>query len=300
MTSHSHDTIFQKPDIQPIHDVYIFGVEDTPSIESIADSSVTDTLHEMSPGELLVMERHASRLGEIATASLRQAPPELGAGRSRSQNAVQFGQLALVDNDNPPAVDLVAVKYVPAETAAREFEANRYVNAQLGRRAAFETLGFIKPDTDSDHIGLLSRYEHRVTSLDNTLFNQNSSSKERTRAAKIAGKYLATLHGETIGLTHGDAQAKNIALIPGKGLRFIDLEAAFDVTANYHGDTVPHPELNKLTDISAFFAMPDEAQDWKPTLEEMMAFMETYVQHQTGENRLDEADIFDLTASKLF
>lgn len=256
-------------------------------------------LEELPPGELhLLADGEISLPNDLSRAetTLREID-ELSTGRKRSRAAVQFGQLAIAYNDQPPATELVAVKYVEPRVAAHEFRMNEYVSHRLGHAATFRTIGFVKPDNDK--VGLLTRYEHNVVSLDNTLFDPGSSAAERETATAIAAKYLSTLHGEKLGLVHGDAQAKNIAVDSALRTRYIDLEATRPVRENALGRIVDHPALNKLMDIGDFFALPDGAEDWQPTMEELLKFMDVYLANQSGSHQISEDEIFTLLAEKI-
>lgn len=157
--------------------------------------------------------------------------PEMSYGREESQRAVKFGQLVMRSKSQGERTELVAVKLMPPQVAAREYHASEMIADRLmdlyGRRTTFENLGFYR-DKITKSIGLVTRYEHGVQSADGVMWNrqQMPSSDQVADVFRKAANSLADLHGEALA-GHGDAQPKNIAS-DSRGARFIDLEDAVD------------------------------------------------------------------------
>lgn len=215
------------------------------------------------------------------------AIPGLELGRQKSRAEVKFGQLYIESDRIGPITELVAVKYVHPIPAIREMFASLAVNRRFGEQLAYDPLGFVK--NPNGKVGYITRYEHHVTSLDNVLWSERSSSEQRTRAMAKAAVWMASLHNK--GIIHGDAQAKNIAF-NSRGLpRYIDLEAASDIK---HGrlDT----DTKRLLDISDLFdpeSMKREIAD-----DEMTHFAKHYVNSQDGSYPiLSKDDVLDKIAS---
>jgi tRNA A-37 threonylcarbamoyl transferase component Bud32 len=141
--------------------------------------------------------------------------------RQESRTGVKFGQLALDSTVGLQKVEHVAVKYTNPTLASREFVATNTLSG-TGLNT-FTPLGFIKNDTDT---GIVSRYQHEIQTLDNSLWSEEEFARtaKRQRALARTGVWLATLHAHNF--VHGDAQPKNVAFDSREQPFYIDLETA--------------------------------------------------------------------------
>lgn len=216
------------------------------------------------------------------------AIPQLAAGRENSANFVEFGQLHISDDLRNPISELVAVKPLPRARAVREFKAAQAINSRFGDRVSFRQIGFMKDtNLNRDHIDHITRYEHDVVSLDNVLWDKQSTSAQREHAMGLAGLWLASLHNH--GVAHGDAQAKNIAFDSSGKPRFIDLDGASDLN-----DQELSPHTKRLLDVSDLF---NPVYLKNADTDEQLSFIESYLEHQTMRQKLDGGDIQEAISS---
>lgn len=208
--------------------------------------------------------------------------PGLELGRKNRRSVVKFGQLYIDDGSSTPITELVAVKYVHPIPAIRETYASMAVNRRFGRRLTYDPLGFIKhPD---GKVGYVTRYEHAVETLDNILWNPQSTPQQRDQAMARAGLWMAQLHNH--GIRHGDAQAKNIALDSTQSPRYMDLEGA---------EVMRYGALERQLDISDLFDPESMKRDVSG--DEIMHFTDAYFQAQeTTQPTVEVEDIVDTIA----
>lgn len=115
----------------------------------------------------------------------------------------------------------------PADLLAREMSMDNYLNSLTDEQLAFIPLGVWKNAQGINH--LLTLYEHDVISYDNVFWADKDVNPEALRQEAVEDAYkmsllgLGYLHG--LGISHGDAEAKNLAR-DRKSIRFIDLETA--------------------------------------------------------------------------
>lgn len=211
---------------------------------------------------------------------------ELGVGREKNRSGVKFGQLHISDDDHAPISELVAVKYTHRLTAPRELHAANTINRRFGDQVTFAPVGFIKSPTGSS--GYITKYDHKVTSLDNILWNPTATEQQREHAMGFAGLWMASLHNHDI--IHGDAQAKNIAYDASRMPRYVDLEGASDM----HYGTLD-TTTKRLLDIRDLFNptyMPETTPD------EEAIFVDSYLSHQNKRpDKLSGEDIIDTVRS---
>lgn len=287
--SPSPDIVFPGKDIQTVNSVsHLESRFDTPE----GRAELANTLSRLSINSL-ALAKGVNIPTEGSPDIYLTGVDQLAMGRERSQHGVQFGQLVIEGGDNSKTSELVAVKYQTPEKAAHEYLTAQYIDKQLGRSATFQTIGFVKHPNER-HVGLVSRYDHSVVSLDNTLYDPESTPESVTAAAVIAAKYLATMHGDALQLVHGDAQPKNIAVDSQKNPFFVDLESTRNVRMNALGNVVPIPQMNKFMDISDFVGVAHDGNSWKLSLDTADAFVETYMTHQSGGNPVTADDVFSL------
>lgn len=155
---------------------------------------------------------------------------EFSGGRDESAHQVRFGQLILNGRDFRDLPEFVAVK--PFEDRAdlyREWAAHEYLNSLADRQ-----IGYINLGVHNDRKGvesIVSQYDHDVVTFDSSFwvdpYDPNADGWLRPeilqRHAKLGAKGLGFLHG--VGMTHGDAQVKNLAA-DRFGFRAVDLESA--------------------------------------------------------------------------
>ena len=189
--------------------------------------------------------------------------------------------------------ELVAVKYIHPITASREFLAAKAVNERFGEHKVYTPLGFIRAENTAggaQRVGVLSRYEHNVNTLDNYLWNPNTPAETRRAMYQVAGRAMAELHNH--GFIHGDAQAKNFALDSRGTIRHLDTETYTDI--RYSHDTT----IDRLSDVNNMFDR--ETLTLAPSLADIDAFVDGYLQTQAAgsstHDNLDQLDIEDTIA----
>lgn len=209
---------------------------DAPDGHDFEGSRLAGKLRQLRAGTFMAID---SEFGDIETgdASLKANAyeiPEMSKGRQESKWVVKFGQLVLRSKSQGERAELVAMKPMPPQAAAREYHASEAVADALydvhGYRTTFANLGFFR-DKLSKKISLVTRYEHSVQSADVVMWNRSQvpSSEQVVDVFRKAANSLADLHGQAL-VGHGDAQPKNIAS-DNRGVRIIDLEGALDFKA---------------------------------------------------------------------
>lgn len=151
------------------------------------------------------------------------AIPKLAVGREESRRKVAFGQMLLTSKNQGARAEMVAVKPMGARDVAREYHAATRVASLLSyydRPITYTTLGFYR-DEGEGRVNLVTRYEHRVHSADQVLWDRSAmpSGEMVKDVLGKASETLSALHG--VGVSHGDAQPKNIAS-DFRGIRIID------------------------------------------------------------------------------
>ena len=152
-------------------------------------------------------------------------------GRDNSRRHIRFGQMLI--NSGPRSAlfdepEFVAIKpFNDRSELYTEWAAAAYLNDRYSRQMAFINLGVHNDKNGIESI--ISNYEHGVVSLDRS-FNADELSPAAARRPEILRKHallgmegLGLYHG--VRMTHGDAQAKNLAY-DSLGPRAIDLESA--------------------------------------------------------------------------
>ena len=261
-------------------------------------------------------ERLIRKLGSLTTGDLLLLPPELSGiaatvnsqnlhnyslnqvpglerGRQHSRTKVAFGQLHMAQLEAGTTTELVAVKYIHPITASREFLAAKAVNERFGEHKVYTPLGFIRAENTAggaQRVGVLTRYEHNVNTLDNYLWNPNTPAETRRAMYQVAGRAMAELHNH--GFIHGDAQAKNFALDSRGAIRHLDTETYTDI--RYSHDAT----IDRLSDVNNMFDR--ETLTLAPSLADIDAFVDGYLQTQAAgpgtHDNLDQLDIEDTIA----
>lgn len=256
--------------------------------ENFVDTTLSSKLGSLSTGSLVLLPPDISGISigglENPQVTLREVA-HLDAGRKHNRSGVKFGQLHISDDTANPVAELVAAKYIHRLTAPRELNAALSINHRFGEDVAFTPIGFIKGEDGK--VGYLSRYEHSVITLDNTLWNKTATPAQREEAMGFAGLWLASLHNH--GVIHGDAQAKNIARDSSNKPRYVDLEGAHDI---HHGKLDSY--TTRLLDIRDVFN-PMYMKSTSP--DEEAVFIDSYAEHQSAKRKIDTEDILDTIRS---
>lgn len=253
------------------------------------DSRLTSKLGSLSTSHLALLPQDVSKISleESDEYGSRDYDihlteiPHLRAGRENSVHEVQFGQLHISSEITHPLTELVAVKYLNKGKAAVEMHAGREINKRFGTDVSLEGIGFIrKPDTSE--VGYLTRYNHSIVTLDNVLWNREANKTLREEAMGFAGLWLASLHNHQV--THGDAQAKNIAYDSTQMPRYVDLEHASSFNPDEYSS-----KQKRLDDVSDLFNqtfMPKTSPD------ENEIFIDAYLdQQERSRTPIDGSDI---------
>ena len=189
-----------------------------------SDSHLAGKLHSLGADQLLLRGLVHAPEG----ASLR-AVEDLAVGWRESVNAVDFGQLLTWGQGMLPYQELVAVKYLPIGRTVHELKAMATLQQRGGR--TFEPVGLLK--NSDNNVGTLTQFSDTITTLDNILWQPGVGDEQRESAAAMAGRSLGELHG-VMGVTHGDAQPKNVAYDSKTGdIIHMDLDGAY--AHNYRG-----------------------------------------------------------------
>lgn len=205
---------------------------------SFTASRLKSKLGSLDDNELSLVGSEFSALPIIegTTATLTDLGDDFAQTRGQSRTEVQFAQLVLEGETAGQKADIVAVKYNDPIHAAREFAAMCAVNAVIAHpyaQSSFRPLGFVQSADKSQPkrpvIGLITRYEHEVLTLDRVFWDREHmpTELEAQHALGCAAVWMARLHEH--GIAHGDAQAKNIAEGNVSAPRYIDLEDAINL-----------------------------------------------------------------------
>lgn len=158
--------------------------------------------------------------------------PDLSKGRDEGRHGARFGQMIINGSglhERPTLVSIKPFDYSsaenPADQLSNEWLMNDFLNSIGEDQQAFIPLGVWKNVEGISH--LITLYEHDVISYDNVFWVDRNANSEALRPESIEHAFkdcltgLGYLHG--VGVTHGDAEAKNLAA-GRRGVRFIDLE----------------------------------------------------------------------------
>ncbi len=196
----------------------------------LVDQNLKSQLRDVEPGGFLLDEDKFSEMeaeSSLVTASVHEFEG-FEYGRHKNSHGLIFGQMILQSMFDRQKQSFVAVKpFDTPKDALHEFAVMNYVNGfgRYGRAIlAFDTLGFHR-FADTGQFGLITAYDETVTSYDNIFWDTDyePSDQEIDKALSRCAMSLARLH--VFGLSHGDAQVKNMAS-DNVGIRFIDLESA--------------------------------------------------------------------------
>lgn len=290
---HAHELAIQGEPIQGVESLSVLdGKKYVREREgNFTDSRLKSKLGSMAVNHLALLPLEVSGIETSADGTRDDIHltiiPGLELGRQKSRSVVKFGQLYIDNNLDKPITEIVAVKYVHPIPAIREMNASLAVDRRFNQRLTYDPLGFIKhPD---GKVGYITRYEHDVVSLDNILWNDQSTPEQRDQAMARAAIWMAKLH--SVGIIHGDAQAKNIALDSAQLPHYIDLEGATDVEYGALDSTT-----KRLLDIGNLFD-PDSMK-LGVSDDEIMHFTDNYMDSQYGPlPPLEVEDILDTIAS---
>ena len=179
---------------------------------SFIDRTLTNRLHAAKPGEMLFIPDQLQSITFTDTSFEATFEPDESLRFTREQSvahAVQFGRLALHGDDHIPIQEYVAYKSESVEQAVREAAVSRFINTEnvLGR--TYEPLGFLKQS--DGNVALITRFAGQTETFDNVLWKYSTevTDEQVEDALSKAAVSLAYLHAG--GITHGDAQPKNIA-----------------------------------------------------------------------------------------
>lgn len=288
-------------DIHSIHELNVKKYAQNPekyASRSFRDERLIQELGSLIAGDLVLLPPELSQL------SITSPPPEqatitrireLEKGREHSRTEVAFGQLLIPQDDAHTITAQVAVKYVHPITASREFTAARAVDARMKRRRTYETLGFVRHG-DGDRIGIITRYEPEVNTLDNYLWNPDTPLETRRSMFKLAGRAIAELHNHNF--IHGDAQAKNFAHDSYGNIRHLDTETYTDLRYTRGNNLIPrlqdidNPRLQDIDNMFDPLSLKIE-----PDFDDVMNFTEGYIEMQDeslSRDPLDDLDIQDM------
>lgn len=176
------------------------------------NTTLTNRLHSAKQGEMLLLpdQLQSLRACDGVIEATFEPVEALNITREQSIHSVQFGRLTLEVGSEIPTQEYVAIKPESSvEKAVREAAAFGLVNTEKVVGKAYEPLGFIKqPDGD---MALITRYAGQTESFDNVLWRNalEVSDEQIEDALSKAAISLSYLH--LAGITHGDAQPKNIA-----------------------------------------------------------------------------------------
>jgi len=191
---------------------YIKGLANAASHSSFLNSTLVNRLHVAESGDLLLIPDQLQSLEAEESIEVTFEPiKKLRWTREQSAgHGVQFGRLAIKSNNCIPAQEYVAYKPdLSVEQAVREAAASRFVNTENVVGSAYDPLGFLK-QLDGGVV-LITRFAGQTETFDNVLWKNPSevTDGQVVDALSKAAKSLAYLHAA--GMTHGDAQPKNIA-----------------------------------------------------------------------------------------
>lgn len=191
------------------------------------------------------------QFGDSAHASFVENDEFLG-GRDDSKHQVRFGQLILNGRDFREQPEFVALKpYDDRRDLYREWAAHEYLNSLFDRQVGYINLGVVNSAQNTRAI--ISQYDHDVISFDSSFWAGDDMPAAALRPevlrrhASLAMESLGMFHG--VRMTHGDAQAKNLAA-DRYGPRAIDLETAQILDEETIDDPSTYDQTRK--DISSF------------------------------------------------
>lgn len=204
--------------------------------KGFANAAAVERLRDVPKGTYLLLGEPFAQVSPYTVAAHFNEIGDLRLTREESNNGVLFGQLVLNNFEGEASTELVAVKpFKRPKEAAHEMGAMHAVNDLDPRRRtplSYEPLGFYKmPD---GRTALITKYDHSVRTQDTIYWNpdREPSPAEVTRALNHGAFALGSLHH--YGLTHGDAQVKNVAFDT-HGVRYPDLA---DLASHGGGNTV--------------------------------------------------------------
>lgn len=178
---------------------------------SFLNTTLTNRLHAANPGDMLLIPNQLQSLqsSDDPIKATFEADEALRQTRERSVHGIQFGRLMLEGDDHIPVQEYVAYKPESVEQAVREAVSSRFINTKNVTGHTYEPLGFLKK-SDGDTI-LITRFAGHTETFDNVLWRDQSevTDEQVEDALSKAAISLAYLHAG--GITHGDAQPKNIA-----------------------------------------------------------------------------------------
>lgn len=276
-------TIQDISDINPLRPRYI-----RPRSGDFTDSTLSSRLCAIAENSFYLLPEPISGISLPAgdtVVTLREIEG-LDLGRNCRRSTINFGQFA-IRSELGNQTELVAAKYSSVIPATREFVAGQMLNHRLGDTYhTHPPIGFIGQAEKTNKIATLTRYNHFAISIDNTLWNQQSTPEQRLAAMALAGTYLARIHN--LGIIHGDAQAKNIAHNSLREPHFIDLEGALDISR----EDAYYQVIHRMCDIDNFFdpeTSPTDASVW-----EIVTFADSYIEEQRGNACINGKDIKEL------
>lgn len=276
----------------------------------LTDDKLRSELLAMEHGSFLLDAASFSDLSDKSAVGRVIEDEDFEKGRHKNSHGLEFGQLVLSSFWDLERQEFVAIK--PLETpkaAIHEFAVNHYVNGfgdpRRKQPLGYKPLGFYRFEKGGD-FALVTEYDESVTSYDNTFWDPENRPTEPQvqKALARCAMGLARLHG--FGLTHGDAQVKNMA-VDNNGVRFIDLETAAPFPAKRGAIDAGATRYSIERDIRTFVnslnsGIDAEPTDYSPELK--IAFSENYVDAiRHPSSRIPEAarlgidDIIDLIAT---
>ena len=197
--------------------------------QSFGNTTISNKLHAANPGDMLFIPDQLQSLISSDTSFKATFEPDESLRQTREQSvghAVQFGRLALESDNHIPVQEYVAYKSeLSVEQAVREAAVSRFINTENVVGRTYEPLGFYK-QSDSD-VALITRFAGQTEAFDNVLWKNSSevTDEQIEDALSKAAISLAYLHAG--GITHGDAQPKNIAWdTQSNNPWYVDLETA--------------------------------------------------------------------------
>lgn len=216
-----------------------------------ANQQIRKTLLAMDNGQFLLDTNQFRELDDIESAfgEMRKSD-EFGYGRHKNTHGLEFGQLTVQTGQDKNRQILLALKpFDTPKAAAHEHIATHYINSFADEDTplpSFRPVGFYR-DVNGQFC-TLTEYDSKVQSFDNIFWDLEATPKDEQvkKALSRCALSLSILHDR--GLSHGDAQVKNLAT-DNNGIRFIDLEAA-----RVHSVDREQASSVMLEDISTFFS----------------------------------------------
>ncbi|HWT55705.1 MAG TPA: hypothetical protein VN031_01585 [Candidatus Microsaccharimonas sp.] len=219
---------------------------------------------------------------EIGGTALFNELPDLGRTRENNKSGLEFGQLLVSSPFGDERVELVAQKpFEHPREAATEFSLSSHFSSRNSQPTfrTFKPLGFSRLDDGT--LGMLTKYEHGVRSLDNVFLNPEfeDSATVVHRAVGKCAYLLASMHAE--GYTHGDAQVKNMFVSNFDQIFIADLVSLRPFPHN-NGETKVLPTSIQIDrDLNTLIHSMQQAEDGKrelpPQIREMFALIYTSI-----------------------